>query len=203
MKEVRHSEDVGFSDFANYSEPFYAALPNLQNLQTLVMRQNLPPSDDGHTPQAEVQAVFTDIYYQNQDFHMRDCEDDLLALMMWMDDKGYPLGDASDPFGLGFNPLGHFSFQSWAEDLSEYTYFGQNYLKDLIPALQTCKLPNLRACRKSNNMKLQVILELIRTLTLYTMRASISLMSNLMRQFSPCPICENSASQVLRFGTLD
>jgi hypothetical protein len=65
VKEVRHSEDVGFSDFANYSEPFYAALPNLQNLQTLVMRQNLPPSDDGHTPQAEVQAVFTDIYYQN------------------------------------------------------------------------------------------------------------------------------------------
>ncbi|KAF3031061.1 hypothetical protein E8E15_011625 [Penicillium rubens] len=104
------------------------------------MRQNLPPSDDGHTPQAEVQAVFTDIYYQNQDFHMRDCEDDLLALMMWMDDKGYPLGDASDPFGLGFNPLGHFSFQSWAEDLSEYTYFGQNYLKDLIPALQTCHI---------------------------------------------------------------
>ncbi|CAG7985811.1 unnamed protein product [Penicillium nalgiovense] len=71
VKEVRHSEDVGFSDFAGYSRPFYEALTKLQNLQTLVMRENLPPSDDGRTPQAEVQTVLTDIHYRNEDLHMR------------------------------------------------------------------------------------------------------------------------------------
>jgi hypothetical protein len=204
VKEVRHSEDVGFSDFAGYSRPFYEALTKLDNLQTLVMRENLPPSDDGHTPQAEVQAVLTDIYYLNEDLHMREsCLEYLETLMMEMEDKGFPLGDASDPFGLGFHPLDdNFSIQCWADGLSYYTYFSQDYLKDLIPALRTCDLPNLRACRKSN-LKSQIILELIRILTLNTMRASISLISNLMRQFSPCPICENSASQVLRFGNLD
>ncbi|OQE19620.1 hypothetical protein PENFLA_c018G07895 [Penicillium flavigenum] len=113
VKEVRHSEDVGFSDFAGYSRPFYEAPTKLQNLQTLVMRENLPPSDDGHTPQAEVQAVLTNIYYRNEDLHMREsCLEDLEPLMMEMHDKGFPLGDASDPFGLGFHPLnGNFSIQ--------------------------------------------------------------------------------------------
>lgn len=205
VKEVRHSEDVGFSDFAGYSRPFYEALTKLQNLQTLVMRENLPPSDDGHTPQAEVQAVLTDIHYRNEDLNMRQsCLDDLEAPMMEMEDQGFPLGDAPDPFGLGFHPFDDdFSIQCWADDLTQYTYFSQDSLKDLIPALRTCELRNLRACRKSNNMKSQVILELIRILTLNTTRGSISLTSNLMRQFSHCPICENSASQVLRFGSSD
>ncbi|CAG8022961.1 unnamed protein product [Penicillium nalgiovense] len=142
VKEVRHSEDVGFSDFAGYSRPFYEALTKLQNLQTLVMRENLPPSDDGHTPQAEVQAVLTDIHYRNEDLNMRQsCLDDLEAPMMEMEDQGFPLGDAPDPFGLGFHPFDDdFSIQCWADDLTQYTYFSQDSLKDLIPALRTCHI---------------------------------------------------------------
>ncbi|KAJ6180197.1 hypothetical protein N7519_010658, partial [Penicillium mononematosum] len=83
----------------------------------LAALSDIPRIDDGHTPQAEVQAVLTDIYYRNEDLHMREsCLEDLESLMMEMHDKGFRLGDASDPFGLGFHPLDdNFSIQCWAE----------------------------------------------------------------------------------------
>ena len=76
-------------------------------------------------------------------------ESRLQDLMMEMDEQGYPLGDASNPFGLGFHPWEEdFAFECWADGLAQYTYFSQDYLKDLIPALRTCKLSNFGACRE-------------------------------------------------------
>ncbi|KAJ5977578.1 hypothetical protein N7501_000920 [Penicillium viridicatum] len=59
VKEVRHAE-VGFADFAGYSEPFYKALIKLPNLETLVMRKSLHPST-AYSPQAALQEVLTQI----------------------------------------------------------------------------------------------------------------------------------------------
>ncbi|OQE02802.1 hypothetical protein PENVUL_c038G06646 [Penicillium vulpinum] len=138
VKEVRHSDDTGFSDFAGYSVPFYQALVKLQNLQTLVMRKTLRPSGDP-TPQAALQDLLTEINTDAQDsFVMESCLEDFL---MQMESQGYPLGDASDPFSLGFDPCEEgFLINAWAEGLFKYTYFTRSNLKDLIPALRTCHI---------------------------------------------------------------
>lgn len=60
VKEVRHAEDMGFADFAGYSEPFYKALAKLPSLETLVMRKTLHPSTE-YSPQTEFQEVLTQI----------------------------------------------------------------------------------------------------------------------------------------------
>ncbi|CAI7638516.1 unnamed protein product [Penicillium glandicola] len=138
VKEVRHVDDAGFADYSDYSEPFYQALSKLQNLQTLVMREGIRP-DYKHTPQRALQEVLAEIYHESEHNYLSDsCLDDII---MDMEAQGYPLGDASDPLGLGFHPWeDEFSLQDWAQDLAEYTYFSRGYLKDLIPALRTCHL---------------------------------------------------------------
>ncbi|KAJ5791283.1 uncharacterized protein N7518_008294 [Penicillium psychrosexuale] len=138
VKEVRHAGDMGFADFAGYSDSFYEALTKLKNLQTLVMRDTLRPTNE-YTPQAALLVVLTEIYYEAQDSRVSNwCLEDF---MMDMDDQGYPLGDALDPFGLGFHPCEEdFSLQGWAQELAESTYFSRDYLKDLIPALRTCHI---------------------------------------------------------------
>ncbi|OQE41849.1 hypothetical protein PENCOP_c004G06951 [Penicillium coprophilum] len=138
VKGVRHADDLGFSDFAGHSEPFYQALTKLQNLQTLVMRKEYCVSHE-YTPEAALQEVLTNICYDAQDSYVRkSCLEDL---MMDMEAQGYPLGSASDPFGLGFHPWGgDFSLHCWAEDLIEDTYFSRDNLKDLISALRTCHI---------------------------------------------------------------
>ncbi|KAJ5508995.1 hypothetical protein N7527_011138 [Penicillium freii] len=133
VKEVRHAEDMGFADFAGYSEPFYKALTKLRNLETLVTRKALHPSTE-YSRQAAPQEVFTQIY---NEYEYRDVlEPYLQNLMADMGNRGYPLGDASDPFGLGFHPDEEApSLQGWVQDLAEHTYFSRDYLKALIPAL--------------------------------------------------------------------
>lgn len=201
VKEVRHAEDMGFADFAGYSEPFYKALAKLPNLETLVMRKTLYPSAE-YSPQAELQEVLTEISNVSE---YRDVPESYLKdLMMDMADRGYPLGDASDPFGLGFHPCQEdFSLQGWAQDLAEHAYFSRDYLKDLIPAVRTCKLSNRRTYLKylfsQKQKQNQATSEPIRIST----RTCINLLSILMRQFSHCPICKSSASLVLHFGDLD
>ncbi|CAI7621425.1 unnamed protein product [Penicillium viridicatum] len=129
IKEVRHAEDVGFADFAGYSEPFYKALTKLPNLETLVMRKALHPSTE-YSLQAALQEVLTQIY---NEYEYRDVPEPYLEdLMADMGNRGYPLGDSSDPFGLGFHPDEEdLSLQGWVEDLAEQTYFSRDYLKDL------------------------------------------------------------------------
>ncbi|CAG8889746.1 unnamed protein product [Penicillium egyptiacum] len=97
---------------------------------------------DEYTPQAALQKVLTDIYYRTDGSRMtKPCFEDLGDLMVEMRDQGFPLGDESDPFGIGVHPMGgKLSLQCWAEDLVQYTYFSQEHLKDLIPALRTCHI---------------------------------------------------------------
>ncbi|KAF4760459.1 hypothetical protein HAV15_007438 [Penicillium sp. str.  len=138
VKEVRHAEDMGFADFAGYSEPFYKALAKLPSLETLVMRKTLHPSTE-YSPQTESQEVLTQI--SNAFEYLGVPESYLEDLLTDMGNRGYPLGDASDSFGLGFHPCEEdFSLQGLAQDLAERTYFSRDYLQDLIPALRTCHI---------------------------------------------------------------
>lgn len=138
VKEVRHAE-VGFADFAGYSEPFYKALIKLPNLETLVMRKSLHPST-AYSLQAALQEVLTQIC---NEYEYRDVPESYFQdLMADMGNRGYPLGDASAPFGLGFHPDEEdFSLQGWAQDLAKHTYFSRDYLKDLIPHCEHVSCP--------------------------------------------------------------
>lgn len=81
------------------------------------------------------------MYYHSRDSYVPElCLQDLL---IDMGERWYPLGDPLDQFGLGFDPWEEdFSLQGWAENLVEQTYFSRDNLKDLIPVLRACKLPN-------------------------------------------------------------
>ncbi|KAJ5187092.1 hypothetical protein N7449_010086 [Penicillium cf. viridicatum] len=135
VKEGRHAGDVGFSDFTGYSEPFYKALTKLPNLETLVMRESLRRNNE-YTSQTALEAALTAMYYHSRDSYVPElCLQDLV---IDMGERGYPLGDPLDQFGLGFDPWEEdFSLQGWAENLVEHTYFSRDNLKDLIPALRT------------------------------------------------------------------
>ncbi|KAJ5400286.1 hypothetical protein N7465_010775 [Penicillium sp. CMV-2018d] len=140
IKEVRHAENVGFATFAGYSESIYKALTKLPNLETLVMRKALHPSTE-YSPQAALQEVLTQIC---NEYEYRDVPESYLEYPMAdMANRGYPLGDASDPFGLGFHPNEEdFSLQVWAQDLAKHTYFSRDYLKELTPHCEH----NMRTC---------------------------------------------------------
>lgn len=200
VKEVRHAEDMGFADFAGYSEPFYKALAKLPSLETLVMRKTLHPSTE-YSPQTESQEVLTQI--SNAFEYLGVPESYLEDLLTDMGNRGYPLGDASDSFGLGFHPCEEdFSLQGLAQDLAERTYFSRDYLQDLIPALRTCKLPNRKTYLKDLILQKQKQKQATLAPIRISIRTCINLLSILMRPFSHSPICKSSASLVLDFGDL-
>lgn len=92
---------------------FYKALTKLQNLETLAMRKKCQ-SSHGYTPQAALQEVLA-IIYSNSRHEPAAAKSYLKDLLRYMVSRGYPLGNASDPFGLGFNPLEKkFPFKDWA-----------------------------------------------------------------------------------------
>ncbi|KAI2715306.1 hypothetical protein CBS147332_4960 [Penicillium roqueforti] len=147
------------------------------------MRDTLRPTNE-YTPQAALLAVLTEIYYEAQDSRVSNwCLEDF---MMEMDDQGYPLGDALDPFGLGFHPCEvDFSLQGWAQELAESTYFSRDYLKDLIPALRTSSIDNRAASLKEllllnccvSAEDLTLIVRFPRALERLTIRVPMSLKS--------------------------
>ncbi|KAJ5788209.1 hypothetical protein N7457_003199 [Penicillium paradoxum] len=136
--EVRHADDMGFEDFAHHSEPFYKALPKLENLQNLAMRKDFRPSDR-YTPQGAINQVLSAIYLARDDDNLRIST--LLDIMEKLKSQGYPLGSEDDPFGLGFNPLSRdFNLKDVANDLVVCTYFARDNLTHLTPALRTCHI---------------------------------------------------------------
>ncbi|KAK4861319.1 hypothetical protein LT330_004235 [Penicillium expansum] len=101
------------------------------------MRETTHPIYE-YSPQAAVQEVLAEICYDAQVSGVRgSCLNDIIRDMEGL---GYPLGNASDPLGLGFHPRMIHSIECWAEDLIERTYFSRGNLKDLMPALRTCHI---------------------------------------------------------------
>ena len=134
IKEIRHYADMGFHDFFFYSRPFYKQLSTLQNLQTLVMRPKTHWKRQA-TWLERWESLYHDIYMNPG---MGTWEDELWQMSIGMHEEGFPGRFSHDPFGTGACP--------WAEDISSYqgdlvdrTLFCDNYLKDSLPALRTCK----------------------------------------------------------------
>ncbi|KAJ5093279.1 hypothetical protein N7456_009140 [Penicillium angulare] len=148
IKEVRHDGDMGFTDFVNYSDPFYQVLSTLKNMETLVMRPKFRPEKKDWFK--NVEQLLYQMYLSLKTDPEKAWEMLIGPLKNILEGEEYLGGPPctwGDPYGIGWDPLAATANRDHETavlyltcDLVDRAYFCNAYLERAPAALRSCHI---------------------------------------------------------------
>lgn len=136
VKELRHEDNMAFSDLTNFAESFHTQLAGMKNLKTLILRPKRPAKHKKYQLPTKVDNWPTsDIFF---DPKYRDLYRRVDEFLSERDGAGFSVGSAHHILQAGFDYVGD-SFDWWLERFEQRTALCHSRLGDFFSSLRVCE----------------------------------------------------------------